>query len=153
MPGGVAWEVHHSKAVVAKGHRVPFRKFKIRGRRLLNFQPESSRRGHCTVVDGPVERMQPHRHRPLSENSGDAADMVEMRVREPDRRERRALGINGGEEAIGFFTGVDKDSLLCGLVNNEPAVLFDFANGDAANDHLLNLLPKRNAAEEPRAGR
>jgi len=90
VPGRVSGDVHHRQRLRSHGDSIAFRQLAIREWRLLDDEPIAKRRVHRALVQGLLERMHVHRHRMLAQHAGERAEMIEVRVREPDAFERRA---------------------------------------------------------------
>src|SRR6185312_7483198 len=100
-------------------------------RHLVRFGEERLR-----IVNGPIERMKVHRHaRKAATDRGDGADVIQMRVRDPDRTKGRAARFDHIQKLVRIGTGIDDDGIAGLLVDDEIRVLLERADGTRQNLH------------------
>jgi hypothetical protein len=71
-------------------------------------------------------------HRDIRETApycGYGADVIEMRVREPDSIERNATRFHHGDDLVAFIAGINQYSMSRLVVNYEICVLTKRSNG------------------------
>ncbi len=132
----MAGQVQNAERVAADCHGVPLGQFVIGRGRLFHLQSESSRGIGGIIVQRAVKRMEPDGDGSLSQNPGNAADMIEVRMCKPDGFEYGTFGVDRGQQPIGIVSRVDEHRFPGCLVNDEPAVLLNSADGNATDNHV-----------------
>ncbi len=87
------------------------------------------------VVDGEVVVVHEDRHIAPALDRGDAADVVEVCVRKPDRLQLVARLVDGVEQRVAFVAGIDQDGNPRRLVGDEVAVLLEGSHHEAFDLH------------------
>src|SRR5215207_5262671 len=77
--------------------------------------------------------MQIHRDIPASLHACNAPDMIEVRVREPNRLGRRATLFDAGDNAIGFRARIYDGTAIRVRIDEEIAVLLKRPDREAGN--------------------
>src|SRR2546430_10193383 len=91
-------------------------------------------------------RSQPHGGTGFAGNPGHPENMVDVRVREPDRNRLRSGSLDLVHDQTGVFARIDNGTLARRLVDNEIAVLGEHAVGDRNDVHFLPFpSPSRSA--------
>ena len=111
----------------------------LRVGRLGLLERNAVHRGRlCTAhVQRQVRRVQVHRHVPLAQHAGDAADVIEVRVRQPDRVERRARRAHHRDQSLRLVARIDQHGALRRLVDHEIRVLLERADRPRLDLHAV----------------
>ena len=80
-----------------------------------------------------VERVQIHRDVPTAANARDRTDVIQVRVRQPDRFGYRARFLDGRDQQIRLRAGIDDRAAIGGRLDDEIAVLLKCADRQAGD--------------------
>ena len=119
MPGGVT----HGERELPYANHVAVRELPVGRRQRIRLHAERPRLLDHVIVQEPVRRMQVHGRAGLLAQVGHADDVVDVRVREPDRRGADAQRRELVRDQPGALAGIDDGAGSTGLVHHEVAVL------------------------------
>ena len=123
VPRRMPRQVHDAKVVARQRDHIILVPFAIWGRRRFHGDAVGPRlRGHV-VVQRTIRRVQPDRCiGKRAAHAGDAADMIEMPMRDPDRLQRDSHGTQACRERIALGAGIDDRGAATLLVDHEIGV-------------------------------
>jgi hypothetical protein len=136
MAGRVSGHVHHREAKRAAAELLPVGKLAVRAVRLLevdSVQLRGARRQRG--VGGQIERMEQDGYVVLAADRSDRADVIDVRVCQPDRVDRNGGVADHREDAARFVAGIDEDAAPRLLVRDEVAVLLEDPDGANVDPH------------------
>ena len=130
--------VMHADLDVAEADRRPVVE-RVDGRLPADRDAEHLALLYRALIQGEVVLVQMNRHtvRPLRHI--DAADVIEVRVREQDVLDVDLEGVHNLEELIDLVAGVDDDSLARALARHDETVLMEGRNRPRFENHPYTL--------------
>jgi hypothetical protein len=132
----VTRHVHHLKSQRSANDLLAVGELGVRTIGLLEIDAVHLRgAGGQPSVVREIEGMQMHRHVEPAFDRGDGTDVIDVRVREPDRVERHPGGRHHLYDAVALVAGIDQDGAVRLVVGQEIAVLLEHPDGALIDSH------------------
>ena len=134
-PGRVPRGVTDREPELPDLDRVPGGQRPVGGRRRVDRHSEREPLLHGVIVQLAVRRMQVDGRRRFLSHAQDPHHVIQMRVRDPDRRGARARGGDLAQDQARFLARIDDGAFGRRLVDDEVTVLDERAVGDLHDSH------------------
>jgi CheY-like chemotaxis protein len=124
MPGRMV----RARLAFPERNHLPRRVVLVDGRRRFHLQAEHSAHFHGAVVEKLVVAVQEHRHAECSLCGRDTGYMIDMRMRQKDRPDRKGLPLGEGQQRVDLVAGIDQYRLAGARTRHDEAILEERAN-------------------------
>src|SRR5512141_497791 len=135
VTGSVPWSVHHAELERSELERVPFLELNVRRRRLFVWDPIQLRLASANAIKGLIELMEINGDVPLSLDRSDRADVIDVRMCNPDRRRTASGSLHFGDDRFGIATRIHDRERIRLLIEYDVAVLLKRTDSDLRDDH------------------
>src|SRR5688500_803592 len=146
----VTRHVHHLKSQRTAAELLTVGELLVRPFGLFELDPVHLRRTRRKPrVVRKIQRMQVHGHVESALDCGYGPDVVDVRVREPDRVERGAGTGDHLHDTVSLVAGVDQHGAGRLIVDEEIAVLLEHADGALVHPHTAYPPPPSGSTTPP----
>lgn len=133
----VSGDVHNAKLERAKTQHIAFSQRALRERRHVEGNLIHRSNVGAAFVDRPILRMHEYRHIELALDRSDAADVINVRVREPNGSKIHFTGAHDVRKLSAAVARIYKDGVSRMTVLEEVGVLLEWTDDKGLDVHAL----------------